>query len=203
MKPKNCNQCAHFEGGQNQCCMGHKPTFHSPAVATSADDFGCKRDCADFAQMENTEGSYPFPTMLYVGGTQQVSVGDRYGDGNVYRGVRSKDSRTWEVTEVGLLQLEITRLRTELEAARLEALSNALVDALRMEECSSFHTQMQTYAAQAQRLAMELECLLLSCTDTCATAKWWDSAHAALEEWRGVLKDHIPDAGKMMEGGEK
>lgn len=37
---------------------------------------------------------------------------------------------------------------------------------------------------QAHRLALELECLLLSCTDTAATAKWWDSAHEALEQWR-------------------
>jgi hypothetical protein len=31
---------------------------------------------------------------------------------------------------------------------------------------------------------MELECLLLSCTDTAATAKWWDSANEALDQWR-------------------
>lgn len=37
---------------------------------------------------------------------------------------------------------------------------------------------------QAHRLALELECLLLSCSDTVATAKWWESAHEALEEWR-------------------
>jgi len=36
----------------------------------------------------------------------------------------------------------------------------------------------------AHRLALELECLLLSCTDTCATAKWWESAHEALEQWQ-------------------
>lgn len=37
---------------------------------------------------------------------------------------------------------------------------------------------------QAHRLALELEALLLACTDTAATAKWWDSAHEALEQWR-------------------
>lgn len=37
---------------------------------------------------------------------------------------------------------------------------------------------------QAHRLAMELECLILACSDTAATAKWWDSAHEALEQWR-------------------
>lgn len=37
---------------------------------------------------------------------------------------------------------------------------------------------------QAHRLAMELECLILACRDTAATAKWWDSANEALEQWR-------------------
>lgn len=42
---------------------------------------------------------------------------------------------------------------------------------------------------QAHRLALELECLLLSCTDTAATAKWWDSAHEALEQWREFCRE--------------
>lgn len=37
---------------------------------------------------------------------------------------------------------------------------------------------------QAHRLALELECLLLSCQDNAAVSKWWDSAHEALEQWR-------------------
>lgn len=37
---------------------------------------------------------------------------------------------------------------------------------------------------QAHRLALELECLLLSTRDTAAVSKWWDSAHEALEQWR-------------------
>ena len=46
----------------------------------------------------------------------------------------------------------------------------------------------ETYAAQAKRLAMELECLLLDCNDTAAVSKWWDSAHAALEEFKKVIE---------------
>ena len=42
---------------------------------------------------------------------------------------------------------------------------------------------MRDVFPQAHRLAMELECLLLACTDTAATAKWWDSANEALEQW--------------------
>lgn len=42
---------------------------------------------------------------------------------------------------------------------------------------------------QAHRLALELECLLLGCTDTAATAKWWDSANEALEQWREFCRE--------------
>ncbi len=42
----------------------------------------------------------------------------------------------------------------------------------------------EDYFADACRLALELECLLLDCKDTAVTAKWWDSAHEALEQHR-------------------
>lgn len=45
---------------------------------------------------------------------------------------------------------------------------------------------------QAHRLALELECLLMSCTDTAATAKWWESANEALEQWREFCADDQP-----------
>ena len=37
------------------------------------------------------------------------------------------------------------------------------------------------WEADAKRLALELECLLLDCKDMAAVSKWWDSAHEALE----------------------
>lgn len=42
----------------------------------------------------------------------------------------------------------------------------------------------EDYFADACRLALELECLLLDCKDIAVTAKWWDSAHEALEQHR-------------------
>ena len=45
----------------------------------------------------------------------------------------------------------------------------------------------EDYFADACRLALELECLLLDCKDTAVTAKWWDSAHEALEQHRERL----------------
>lgn len=47
----------------------------------------------------------------------------------------------------------------------------------------------ETYTAQAKRLAMELECLLLDCKDTAAVSKWWESANDALEEFRKVIEE--------------
>ena len=41
----------------------------------------------------------------------------------------------------------------------------------------------------AHRLALELECLLLSSNDTAAVSKWWDSAHEALEQWREFCRE--------------
>lgn len=56
-------------------------------------------------------------------------------------------------------------------------------------------------AAHAKRLALELECLLLSCNDTAAVSKWWDSAHEALEQYRADLarlypQPHVSPLGK-------
>jgi len=41
--------------------------------------------------------------------------------------------------------------------------------------------QSDVWEANAKRLALNLECLLLSCKDTAAVSKWWDSAHDSLE----------------------
>ena len=56
-------------------------------------------------------------------------------------------------------------------------------------------------AAHAKRLALELECLLLSCEETYATSKWWASAHQALGEYQDDIdrlypQDHVSPLGK-------
>lgn len=45
------------------------------------------------------------------------------------------------------------------------------------------------FAADAHRLALELECLLLSSKDTAAVSAWWDSAHEALEQHRALCAE--------------
>lgn len=47
-------------------------------------------------------------------------------------------------------------------------------------------------AAHAKRLALELECLLLSCNDTAATSRWWDTAHDALANYQADLDRLYP-----------
>ena len=56
-------------------------------------------------------------------------------------------------------------------------------------------------ASHAKRLALELECLLLSCDDTAAASKWWTSAHEALEQYQADVdrlypQDHVSPLGK-------
>lgn len=48
--------------------------------------------------------------------------------------------------------------------------------------------------ADAARLAMELEALLLSTKDTAAISRWWDSAHDALELHRQRVASAIERA---------
>lgn len=63
---------------------------------------------------------------------------------------------------------------------------------LSVVECQRQTDRSANVESVAHRLALELECILLSCTDTCATAKWWDSANEALAQWRGLTEDDQP-----------
>jgi len=54
-----------------------------------------------------------------------------------------------------------------------------LIDAL-----TALKTENETAWAQAHRLALELECLLLDTKDNAIVSKWWDSGMAALDEYQ-------------------
>jgi len=56
------------------------------------------------------------------------------------------------------------------------------------EECFKDHQ----IAAHAKRLALELECLLLSTKDTAEKSRWWDSAHEALEQYQDTMDELYP-----------
>lgn len=89
---------------------------------------------------------------------------------------------------------------TQRYAGWLSRESNSMADPIKadvmrqaarhMEDTENrYRAEIETLCSQGQRLALELECLLLSCTDTAATAKWWESAHEALEQWREFSPD--------------
>ncbi len=83
----------------------------------------------------------------------------------------------------------INQFRQKFAAAM--AVSGSFDDAF--AECISdayYHGAGDAWA-QCHRLAMELECLLLSCNDNAAVSKWWDSAHEALEDYRRVSSEGV------------
>lgn len=85
------------------------------------------------------------------------------------------------------LKAAITALRTAIEQAEKQEPVAASAD-----------TQI---AAHAKRLALELECLLLSCEETAVVSKWWASAHQALGEYQDDIdrlypQEHVSPLGK-------
>ena len=76
----------------------------------------------------------------------------------------------------GASQSDLVELLNRYHTAKLEQYGKVLFDCF----------------PQAHRLALELEALLLSCDDTSATAKWWDSANEALEQWREFCREELP-----------
>jgi hypothetical protein len=62
--------------------------------------------------------------------------------------------------------------------------SGGLLDLLdRIEE---LERERDTAWAQAHRLALELECLIMDTKDNAVVSKWWDSAFEAIEEYQAL-----------------
>lgn len=57
------------------------------------------------------------------------------------------------------------------------------IESLR-QQLAALKTDNATAWAQAHRLALELECLLLDTKDNAIVSKWWDSGMAALDEYQ-------------------
>ena len=51
-------------------------------------------------------------------------------------------------------------------------------------ELAALKAENETAWAQAHRLALELECLLLDTKDNAIVSKWWDSGMEALDEYQ-------------------
>ena len=70
-------------------------------------------------------------------------------------------------------------------------------------ELAALKTENATAWAQAHRLALELECLLLDTKDNATVSKWWDSGMEALDEYQRTTPGAKEDAealAKMRKG---
>ena len=54
--------------------------------------------------------------------------------------------------------------------------------------------ERDTAWAQAHRLALELECLIMDTKDNAVVSKWWDSAFEAIEEYRTLKPGSAEEA---------
>jgi hypothetical protein len=77
----------------------------------------------------------------------------------------------------------------EREGTAHNALDDACHQARHLQRVIRSALETESYAAQAKRLAMELECLMLSCKDDAAVSTWWDSANEALEAFRATGRE--------------
>jgi len=91
----------------------------------------------------------------------------------------------WEKTE---WDIQVAVKLAAAEAAYIESvrLHNVTLDELRVSESENFQ-------ADAHKLALALEALLMSTKDDSACAKWWDMAHDALEQHRQLVDKTYPE----------
>ena len=85
------------------------------------------------------------------------------------------------------LQDENAELRQQLASAQLD---NDQLHA----ELAALKAENEKAWAQAHRLALELECLLLDTKDAAIVSKWWDSGMAALNEYQQLKPGAKEDA---------
>ena len=121
-----------------------------------------------------------------VGNTQQSS--NCYGDGTVYRGVRSKDSSALTVTYQDLTPDEKREIINDSRSVRLRH-GCAIV------ERRELAAKLDELEAITKRLALDLECVLLN------QDRWWDQAHETLQAYRDMMdawypQDHVSPLGK-------
>ena len=77
------------------------------------------------------------------------------------------------------------------------------IESLR-SELAALKADNETACAQAHRLALELECLLLDTKDNASVSKWWDSGMEALDEYQRTKPGAKEDAeawAKMRKAG--
>ena len=62
------------------------------------------------------------------------------------------------------------------------------------QQLTAAQDDASTAWAQAHRLALELECLIMDTKDNAVVSKWWDSAFEAIEEYNKLKPGAAEDA---------
>lgn len=91
---------------------------------------------------------------------------------DTYKGWEKSCHAAWDASAASR-DTEIESLRQQLTAAQDDA---------------------STAWAQAHRLALELECLIMDTKDNAVVSKWWDSAFEAIEEYNKLKPGAAEDA---------
>lgn len=83
-----------------------------------------------------------------------------------------------------VLEERLSRRIGERECRKSKRRYGALSDQWLETELAALKAENETAWAQAHRLALELECLLLDTKDNATVSKWWDSGMEALSEYQ-------------------
>ena len=103
-----------------------------------------------------------------------------------------------EVVVECLDEIELLRQQLAARDAQIESLKASMYGHYELEK------DCDTAWAQAHRLALELECLIMDTKDNATVSKWWDSAFEAIEEYNKLKPGAAEDAeawAKMRKAG--
>jgi hypothetical protein len=101
----------------------------------------------------------------------------------------------WQGYQAGVAS---TRQQLAERDNQIESLKASLYGLYELEK------EAGTAWAQAHRLALELECLIMDTKDNATVSKWWDSAFEAIEEYNKLKPGAAEDAeawAKMRKAG--
>lgn len=82
----------------------------------------------------------------------------------------------------------INDVRVDLTITASEAITEL------RQQLAAAQDDASTAWAQAHRLALELECLIMDTKDNATVSKWWDSAHEAMDEYHKLKPGAAEDA---------
>ncbi len=91
-------------------------------------------------------------------------------------------------------RVEAERDNAWTELREIRAAISANPEESTLDEVVKLRQQLDAAWAQAHRLALELECLIMDTKDNAVVSKWWDSAFEAIEEYHTLKPGAAEDA---------